>query len=329
MKSIFKDTGIVLFVCLLLSLFVAVFTPYPAAGVIHQVFSNGGPAKEPTNYLEVNQKIDVQKYLSYPSSAGNNHYDLILPKTTGKHPVIFWLHGGAYVGGQKEDVSIYTNMLAAEGFAVVNIEYDLAPRTRYPGPLTQLAEVYREIQLKATDYSLDLENVVFGGDSAGGQIVAQFINIQVNEEYAQAAGFARTVDPASIKSAIFFCAPFSLSEATKPLRELPLLKFFVKRIGWAYTGNPDWFESTIIQEADMLTHITGNFPRSFITDAHNFSFEDQGKALAKLLKSQGTEVITAFYDSQEELDHEYQFDMTLPASQATFEKVVEFLKPLK
>ena len=328
MKEIVKETGIVMSVCFIFTLFIFLFTPYPATGFIHHLFASGGPAKEPNNYQEVKEQVVTHLELTYPSLINQNTYDLVLPKTGENFPVIFWVHGGAYVGGQKEDVSIYANMLAAEGYAVVNMEYALAPETRYPGPLIQLNDVYREVLSQATDYSLNMDQVIFAGDSAGGQIVSQYVNIQVNQAYSDQLNFLAEVPQASIKGALLFCSPYSLTQLATP-SDLPVVNYFVKNVGWAYTGNANWLDSPVVSEADLMTVVTANFPPIFITDGNDRSFEEQGKAFAKLLEGQGTTVTTAFYPIDEaKLEHEYQFDLTLPQAAATFQKVIAFLNDL-
>lgn len=328
MKEMLKDTGIVLGVCLLFSLFIVIFTPYPATGLIHALFSGGGPAKEPTNYEQVMDKITVKKDLTYESLIPQNNYDLVLPKTGDNFPVILWVHGGAYVGGQKEDVAIYANMLAAQGYAVVNMEYDLAPETRYPGPLVQMSDLYRTLTKVADTYSLDLTNLIIAGDSAGGQIASQFINSQINEAYSRELNFLQLVPKDTIKAAVLFCSPFSLNELATT-SSLPIVDYFIHNVGWAYTGKADWAKTDIAKEADLLSVVSGDFPPTFITDGNTGSFEAQAKVFAKLLKSQGTTVTTAFYPTSEaKLGHEYQFDMTLPQSQQTFKALVTFLKNL-
>lgn len=328
MKEMFKDTGIVLGVCLLFAIFMMIFTPYPATALVHSLFANGGVAKEPAGYSEVLEKIEIKQDLTYESLIPQNKYDLIVPKTGDNFPVILWVHGGAYVGGQKSDVSIYANMLAAQGYAVVNMEYDLAPGTRYPGPLVQMNDLYKELQRVSQAYSLDLNQLIIAGDSAGGQIASQFINIQVNDSYSQAVNFLQEVPKETIKGAILFCSPFSLNELATT-RRISAVDYFIRNVGWAYTGKADWAKSEIAKEADLLEVVSGGFPATFITDGNKGSFEEQAKSFVNLIESQGTDVTTAFYSPDEgELTHEYQFDMTLPQSQQTFAALVNFLKDL-
>lgn len=326
MKEIIKDTGIVLGVCLLFTLGVLLFTPYPTTELVYSLFVDGGPAKEPKAYEEVLQQTTVKKDLSYRSLLPQNKYDIVRPKKGEQFPVILWVHGGAYVGGQKEDAEIYAHMLAAKGYAVVNMDYSLAPETRYPGPLVQLNDLYRELKEVAPDYSLDLERLIIAGDSAGGQIAAQFINIQVNDEYSRELNFLQEVPKESIKAALLFCTPFSLSQLTTSSDSF-LANYFIRNIGWAYTGDPNWKTSEIANEADLVKNVSGGFPPTFITDGNKGSFEQQAKRFATQLEEQGTKVTPVFYPlSEGELIHEYQFDMTVPQSQQTFASLIDFLK---
>ena len=50
-------------------------------------------------------------------------------------PCIVWVHGGAYAGGDKEDVTAYAKHLASFGYIVISMNYSLAPKAQYPTPL--------------------------------------------------------------------------------------------------------------------------------------------------------------------------------------------------
>ncbi|MGG4106032.1 alpha/beta hydrolase [Paenibacillus lautus] len=63
-------------------------------------------------------------------------------------------------------------MMASKGYAVVNMNYEVAPEARYPAPVVQTTEVYQHLK-ELTDYpSLDLDRLIVGGDSAGAQIAS-------------------------------------------------------------------------------------------------------------------------------------------------------------
>lgn len=325
MKRFLKDISIILGVLLLFAVGLIAFTPYPATNFINSLFAKGGPAKEPADFQKRMDKIQNYNDLTYQSEQPQNKYDLVRPDTEEKVPVIIWVHGGAFVGGQKEDNRIYTQMLASEGYAVANMNYALAPGTKYPSPLIQLGELYQELEKQAATYNLDLSKVFFAGDSAGGQISMQFLAIQLDSDYSKKVGLPSVVPVDTIKGGLLFCTPFSLKDLSD-LGDSKVIDYFVKNIGWAYTGDRYWLNSNKVKEADLISVVAKKMPPLFITDGNEFSFPVQGQSFAKKMREQGTDVTTVFYpESKEPLMHEYQFDMTLKASQETFEEVKEFI----
>jgi len=74
-------------------------------------------------------------------------------------------------------------MLASEGYAIVNINYELAPKAKYPAQLIQIGEAYEFIENSDLYPFIDKDIIYFGGDSAGAHIAAQFIIVQTNPDY--------------------------------------------------------------------------------------------------------------------------------------------------
>lgn len=329
MKEMLKEAGIVTLVCLIFTVFIILFTPYPASELVYQQFKTGSPAQAPSDYQQLKKEVMIHSDLTYHSLLPSNKYDLVRPKGSEKLPVIIWIHGGAYVGGQKADTEIYTTMLANQGFAVANMEYSLAPTNRYPSPLIQVSDLYHELVKQADNYHLDMSQIIMAGDSAGGQIAAQYTNIQLDKDYSKTVNLPQDIPSRDLKGTILLCTPFSLEELTQKSDSF-ILNYFIKIIGWAYTGTSKWGESELIREADLLQVVTKPFPKTFIADGNKFSFAEQGKAFAKQLKKQGSEVTTVFFDEKEsELMHEYQFDLTLKESIETFEQLGLFLEEVK
>lgn len=326
-KKMTVDVGIVLLVFFTFSLGIIFFTPYPAANLVHGLFAQGGPAKAPEDMAERQKKIKSQNDLIYKSLVEDQQYDISRPNNKDRVPVIIWMHGGAYVGGDKEDNRIYAEMLASEGYAVANMNYTLAPEKKYPSPLIQMTDMYESLVENAEKYQLDLSQVYFAGDSAGGQLAAQFLNIQMDKAYSKKIGLSQVVPIDSIKGGLLFCAPYSLNDLSQTMGDSKVINYFVKNIGWAYSGDVNWQTSDIVKDADLSVMMTKKMPPLFITDGNTFSFEEQGKSFAKKMAANGTSVTSVFYPKkEEELMHEYQFDMTLKSSQATYDKLVQFLK---
>lgn len=316
--------GAILALCLLLVV-VFIASPKPTAMLVQQLFE-GGVAVKPHNYDEIEKLVHMEKDLSYDSAHQEGNLDIIAPKEfSGKLPVIFWVHGGAFLGGDKSDITEYAVQVASKGFIVVNMNYELAPSAIYPTPLYQVEEAYQFIEKNAEAYGIDMDRLYFAGDSAGAQIISQFVNVQVEEEYSSLIGIEGSVSPDQIAGVLLFCGPYDVSKFGD-LSDSFLINFLFDRVGWAYIGERDWGSSDQVKQASVIDHVSAHFPPTFITDGNTGSFEEQGLELADKLNKNDVEIVDVFYSQEEaELGHEYQFIMDTPQAENTFNQLIEFL----
>jgi acetyl esterase len=126
-------------------------------------------------------------------------------------PVVVWVHGGAFVGGSKEEIGGYLRMIAGRGFAVVGVRYALAPEEKYPTPVRQVMAALHHLEGHATRLHLDPGKVVLAGDSAGAQISAQVAALVTNPVYAAQLDIASTVDPAHLRGVALCCGIFDVA----------------------------------------------------------------------------------------------------------------------
>ncbi|WP_241139197.1 alpha/beta hydrolase [Bacillus mycoides] len=305
-------------------------SPVPKAFLIKKAFE-GGTFVPSADYDHALNETKIVKDINYNSKFPDGKLDIIYPKNRAeKTPIIFWVHGGGFVGGDKSDITGYAVNLAARVYIVVNINYALAPKREYPTPVLQLGEAYEYIKENAKKYDLNLNRVYFAGDSAGAQISGQFVNIQTSEGYAKLAKIDAIVDPSTIKGALLFCGPYNMPELAK-IESTKEIQDFMRTTGWAYLGKKNWEGSSEVKIASILNHVTKKYPPAFITDGNTGSFEDQGKALASALQSKGVSVDSLFFDKNVsgELAHEFQFKMNTQAGLETFNKVLAFLSKSK
>ena len=161
-------------------------SPLPGALIIQRAFS-GDVVTDKERYGRTISKVSVDRDVSYPSDYSENTVDIFYPKgeKNEKHPVLFWLHGGGFVAGDKEGVEEFAAYLVADtAYTVVSVNYQLAPSSHYPGQLLQFGQGVDYFQDKASDFPMiDFDKVMIGGDSAGAQIAAQFVATQTNPAY--------------------------------------------------------------------------------------------------------------------------------------------------
>ena len=316
--------SLILLIVILLVIIFIVFTPYPSALIVKKLFE-GGVAVKPDDYDNIQRQTVHHENIVYESSFSENQLDVISPKDRDELlPVVLWVHGGAYVAGDKSDITEYAVQIAANGYHIVNMNYALAPKGRYPSPLLQMNDAYQWILKNAEAYNFDTSNIFFAGDSAGAQIVSQYALIQTNADYAKQLAITPVVARENIAGLLLYCGPFDIQQLSH-LSDNKIVAFLLNRVGWGYMGERKWQASETTRLASTVDFATSAYPPSFITDGNVMTFEAHGKALVSKLQQLDVPVVDKFYTSTE-LPHEYQFMMNTKEAVETFEATLQFLK---
>lgn len=104
--------------------------------------------------------------------------DIFRPVTSQPEGVLVFVHGGAFVRGDKQtSPEIYDNVLywfARHGFLGVNIEYRLAPEAAFPVGADDVAMAMAWLHGHVSDYGADPARILLVGHSAGGTHVASY-----------------------------------------------------------------------------------------------------------------------------------------------------------
>jgi acetyl esterase/lipase len=314
---------------LVVGLIVAVnVSPRPFAWYVNRQFANGVGVTQvtPAIYTDLSQNVRVQKDIDYPSRHKDNRLDFFSPKdATDPVPTILWIHGGGYVGGDKAGLETWATMIAAKGYTVISIDYELAPRVHYPSPLIQLGEAYEFVKANPQRFpTVDLHRLILGGDSAGAQLASQFIAMQTNAELAKSMQSPAIIREKDIIAVILYCGPYDFPSLYDS--ESWFGRFLVRQVGWAYFGIRDWRDTPQAMQASTVEHVTRNFPPTFITDGNTGSFEADAQKLEARLKENGVYVDSLFYPVEHgKLNHEYQLDFSIRKSIECYNRTLVFL----
>ena len=91
---------------------------------------------------------------------------------SARQPVLIWIHGGALIMGHRGGMDkLLWYMCRQSGFAIVSIDYRLAPETKLPEIIEDLTDAYDWVREKAPQqFPIDPRRIAVSGGSAGGYL---------------------------------------------------------------------------------------------------------------------------------------------------------------
>ncbi|MFD5536282.1 alpha/beta hydrolase fold domain-containing protein [Streptomyces canus] len=104
--------------------------------------------------------------------------DLWVPEGEGPHPVVVFVHGGAWALGDRgdllpaQDTSAVIDLLLAADLAVASIDYRLSREATFPAQLHDTKSAVRYLRRHADQLGLDSSRTAVWGESAGAHLAA-------------------------------------------------------------------------------------------------------------------------------------------------------------
>ena len=126
--------------------------------------------------------------IPYTDSGHDRHVlDIYTPEKTTQSslPVMFWIHGGGWVVGDKSDVSLKPKALIDRGFIFVSTGYRLLPEVGMGELINDLAKSFAWVHRNITQYGGDPKQIFVGGHSEGAQLAAL---ICIDDRYLKKEG---------------------------------------------------------------------------------------------------------------------------------------------
>ena len=146
---------------------VAVLVPAFAAPVAQ------GQISESADWaIGVGSKLRSIPNVTYLTANGwDGKLDIYVPRgDDGPHPAVIYFHGGAHVFGSKEASFLTLLPYLEKGWAVVNVEYRLAPMAHAPAAVEDCLCAVRWVIQNGEEHGIDTSRLVLSGNSAGAHL---------------------------------------------------------------------------------------------------------------------------------------------------------------
>jgi acetyl esterase len=198
----------------------------------------------------------------------------------GRTPVILYVHGGGWVMGNLDTHDgLCRHLAAASGWAVLAVDYRLAPEHPYPAAVEDVCRALDWLHSGAHRYELDPHRIAVAGDSAGAQLAA------VLARRARDAG-------AALAAQILICPVIDPAADYPPLDEYGLDREEMGFFWDAYA--PPGIDRTQPDLNPLGADLAG-LPPAVVITAELDLLRDEGERYASALLRVGVPVVAARY----------------------------------
>jgi len=242
--------------------------------------------------------------------ASGQRLNVDAPAEGGGHPIVVWVHGGAWKFGDKDFVQRQPGAFTAKGYAWVGVDYRFVPEVGYREQAGDVAKAVRWARDHAAEFGGDPDRIFLMGHSAGAHLAAL---VATDGRYLEAAGL-KLDDLSGV--VLLDGAGY---DVTRQVRDSVL-----PRVRALYT---DVFgeDPAAQREASPIAHVGAGkgVPPFLILHVGRPDSRAQSKALAARLREAGVEATTAAFPSKTHMT--LNRELGAPGDRPT-RVVFEFLK---
>ena len=278
-----------------------------------------------TGTIEGEEKIFIKSNVVYNTrNAGVCVLDYYKPEGEGPFPVIFNIHGGGFMAGDKDYRKNLGIWYALHGYFTVNVNYGLSPEYMFPKPIKHLFSALNWLVRNAEKLNLDLNNIVIAGDSAGAFYALTMACIVDDEELQK---FLKIEPKANFVAAILNCGIYDI----KKCLDAKYLFDLNKKIFEATTGvsEKEFLRYKYRPFCSPINYVSRNFPPSFLFYAEK-DLLCKGQAEMLIEKLDEKDIYLESFCSSSLMDnHCFSLDWKSKAAQAGNKMLEDFLEKLK
>jgi len=138
--------------------------------------------------VQLRAEIVVKRDIPYAGSGDpRQKVDVYAPAGAKGLPVVFWIHGGGWQGGDRTEIQLKPQVFVEHGFVFVSTGYRLLTNVEMLTIFQDVAKSAHWVHEHIAEYGGDPNRVLVMGHSAGAQLAAL---ICIDERYLKAEGLS-------------------------------------------------------------------------------------------------------------------------------------------
>ncbi len=293
------------------------------AQAIKLFFNFWGHLGNPVVNLNLSGVQDILRDRAYGSDPKQS-LDIFQPgsEEASKVPVLIYLHGGGWISADKKNYDGICARLSETGLLVVNVNYRLAPRNRFPAQLQDVAQAVAWIHRNAAEYGGDHTRIILAGDSAGAQLASWYASaLQKPDLFAQ-AGIRSDIPEIRLRGLLLFYGVYDFETVLDT--GFPFIKIYAESLLGA--GRKEYLENSSL--ASPIRHVSGGLPPVFLCAGQSDRLFPQSTAYAHALKANGVSCETLFFSKGYSAHHGFMFFRWRKPSKLAFAAVDKYLRNL-
>ncbi len=262
---------------------------------------------------------EAQRNIPYTRPAHQRQVlDVFAPAGAKDLPVVFWIHGGGWVTGDKTDVQRKPQFFTDKGFVFVSTNYRLLPAVDMATIVRDVANALRWVHDHAAEHGGDPSRILVMGHSAGAQLAALLCT---DDRYLKAEGLSLAI----IKG----CVPVDGDTYDVPaIIETAETRWRVHGLPPAKFGHREKFGNDPAKHRDFsaVTHVArdkGIPPFLILHVADHPDTSAQAQRLGQVLKDAGVPVTV--FGARETTHGKINANLGVPDDPAT-KALVDFLR---
>ena len=190
--------------------------------------------------------------------------DLWVPATTAPAPLVVWIHGGAWIFGDRRDLpptlqpnQIFDALIQA-GLAVASVDYRLVREAAFPAQLHDVKAAVRYLRAHAEQLGLDTRRMGVWGESAGGHLAAL---VGLTAHRPDLEGTLGVIGPSSaVDVVVDWYAPIDLETMPRPTGVSPLADILPDGVVSPEAQLLDGLDDGSRSDVSPIRHVTAAAP---------------------------------------------------------------------